>query len=84
MIGWSIAWGMRHKRHEQVHISLETFIIIAAALRNFGLSMKSSVTRIAVSETIVKMPVVSNILMAGEDKHVVRDSRLYLSAKYRK
>lgn len=59
-------------------------IIQVAALRDSVLSLKCSIMRIAISETIAKMSIFSNPLLGSEDKHVARDNRICLSAKYRK
>lgn len=53
-------------------------------MRDSVFSMNSSITGVAISETIAKIPIISNLLFGGEINRGARDNRLCLSAKYRK
>lgn len=81
--------GGRHKRRMYTgtyiyHQKYIPFLTRVAAFRESAPSMKSCITRIAIFETIVKMPIISHPLLEAKSRQITRDNRICLSAKYRK
>lgn len=65
--------GGRHKRRVYTgtclcHQEYYTFYHQSSSLERFCRLMKASITTIAISESIVKMPNMSNFLLGGEEQ----------------